>query len=443
MTLKSRFIFTAALLYAAMGVLAWQLLTYNKWMFVAAEALILVSLVLTVRLYTAFVRPLNLIAAGVESIKDRDFSIKFLETGQKEVDQLISVYNQMMDELRQERVVQTEKHFLLERLIEASPSGIILLDTHDRVAGVNPAAAGLLQTSGKDVVGKPLTELPGHWGHSLPKLPKDEQRIIRPNGIQTYRCRKIRFLDRGYHRYFLLVEELTQELLEKERNAYEKLIRMMSHEINNSIGAVNSILNSFSYFSPQLNQDTQPDFDEALQVCITRNQNLAGFMANFANVVRIPPPVKHATDLHQLLHSIHRLMLPSFERKQVTWEWELAEQIESVGLDVQQMEQVLINVVKNALEATEAGGWVNVKTVANPPQLLIQDNGKPISPEVQEKLFSPFFSTKANGQGIGLTMVREILLHHGFPFSLQTDAEDITTFHIAFAEVGPLASARS
>ncbi|WP_205503577.1 sensor histidine kinase [Rufibacter psychrotolerans] len=432
MTLRNKFILAAVLLHVALVVLAWQLLDYNKWLFVAAEVLIASSIFLTSKLYTSFVRPLNLIAAGIESIKDRDFSIKFMETGQKEVDQLISVYNQMMDELRQERVVQTEKHFLLERLIEASPSGIILLDTHDRVAGLNPAAATLLQTSGKNMVGKPLTELPHHWGNSLPKLPKDEQRIIRPNGIQTYRCRKIRFLDRGYHRYFILVEELTQELLEKERNAYEKLIRMMSHEINNSIGAVNSILNSFSYFAPQLNEDTRPDFDEALQVCITRNQNLAGFMANFANVVRIPPPTKHETDLHQLLQSIHRLMLPSFERKQVCWQWDLAEAVPPIAMDVQQMEQVLINVVKNALEATEPEGWVKVQTIASPPQLLIQDNGQAISPEVQEKLFSPFFSTKANGQGIGLTMVREILLHHGFRFTLQTGPDGVTTFHIQF-----------
>ncbi|WP_225986815.1 PAS domain-containing sensor histidine kinase [Rufibacter sp. LB8] len=423
---------TATLLYAAMGFLAWQLLQYDKWLFIACEALILLSLVLTAKLYTAFVRPLNLMAAGIESIKDRDFSIKFLDTGQPEVDQLIAVYNQMMDELREERVVQTEKHFLLERLIEASPSGIILLDTHDRVAGVNPAAVTLLQASGKEVVGKPLTELPNHWGKSLSELPKDAQRVLRPNGIQTYRCRKIRFLDRGYHRYFILLEELTQELLEKERNAYEKLIRMMSHEINNSIGAVNSILQSFSYFSPQLNANTQPDFDEALQVCITRNQNLAGFMANFANVVRIPVPHKQETDLHALLHSIHRLMQPSFERNSVRWEWELTEQMPPVSLDVQQMEQVLINVVKNALEATEPHGWVKVKTNASPPQLLIQDNGKAITPEVQEKLFSPFFSTKANGQGIGLTMVREILMQHGFAFSLETGSDGVTTFQIQF-----------
>ncbi|MBA9076168.1 sensor histidine kinase [Rufibacter quisquiliarum] len=432
MTLRSKFVLVAVLLYGAMLVLAWQLVAYNRWLFVAAEVLIVASLLFTVKLYTSFVRPLNLIAAGVESIRDRDFSIKFLKTGQKEVDQLVEVYNQMMEELRQERVVQTEKHFLLERLIEASPSGIILLDSHDRVAGLNPAAAVLLQASGRDLVAKPLADLPGHWGASLGKLPKDEQRIIRPNGIQTYRCRKIRFLDKGYHRYFILIEELTQELLEKERNAYEKLIRMMSHEINNSIGAVNSILHSFAYFSPQLDPGTRPDFDEALQVCITRNQNLAGFMANFANVVRIPPPTKQPVSLHELLHSIQRLMLPSVERKGVLWHWELDSVSPTVEVDVQQLEQVLINVVKNAVEAVEEGGWVKVKTVANPPQLLIQDNGQGIAPEVQEKLFSPFFSTKANGQGIGLTMVREILLQHGFPFSLQTGADGVTTFQTQF-----------
>ena len=128
MTLRIKFILFAVVVHATLLILTYHFLLQINILFLAAEALIVVSLIITFQIYRAFVRPLNLIAAGIESIKEKDFTVKFLKTGQPEVDQLIDVYNLMMEQLRQERVSQNEKQYLLERLIQASPSGIIMLD---------------------------------------------------------------------------------------------------------------------------------------------------------------------------------------------------------------------------------------------------------------------------------------------------------------------------
>nr|GFC24659.1 hypothetical protein [Tanacetum cinerariifolium] len=140
----------------------------------------------------------------------------------------------------------------------------------------------------------------------------------------------------------------------QEKQTYEQLIRLMAHEVNNSIGAVNSLLGSFRHYAPQLASADQIDFAQALEVSIARNTQLADFVASYARLVRLPPPAPHPTDLHALLRDLGHLLAPQSAAQGVAWHWELA----------------------------QAG---------------------PLS-EVSQQLFTPFFSTKAGGQGIGLTL---------------------------------------
>jgi two-component system nitrogen regulation sensor histidine kinase NtrY len=432
MTLKVKFILFALAVHGTLLFLTIHFLRTNHVYFILSEILILVSVILTVGLYRNFVRPLNLIAAGVESIKEKDFTVKFLPTGQPEVDKLIEVYNLMMDQLRQERVNQQEKNFLLEQLIQASPSGIIILDFDNHIQSVNPAAQRWLQRPVSEIIGKNLEELPGQWKLELPALQEGEARIFHINGIRTYRGQRSYFIDKGFPRYFILVEELTEDIIKKEKYAYEKIIRMMSHEVNNSIGAINSILGTFKSFTPQLQEEYQPDYEEALDVSIERNKNLAAFMANYAKMVRLPAPQKELCDIHQVLKAVFRLMQYQVQDRNIAWHWHLAEEPLLIPADVQQLEQVLINIVKNAMESIAVNGEISICTQLQPPRLIIADNGAGIPETVRQQLFTPFFSTKKNGQGIGLTMIRDILLNHNFPFSLETDKDLITRFTINF-----------
>ncbi|MCX2741169.1 sensor histidine kinase [Pontibacter anaerobius] len=432
MTLRTKFILFAVFIHGLLLALAWFLLQQNKYLFLGIELLILGSIYITFQLYRSFFKPLMLIRAGIESIKDKDFSTKFMAVGQQDLDELVKVYNRMIDQLRQERVAQAEKHFLLDKLIQASPAGIILLGFDNQVESINPAAQRYLGQKAEELRGKHISQLPDAWARQLKDLPTGQSTTFRINGIWTYRCHRAHFLDRGFQHYFILIEELTEAILQNERQAYEKVIRVMSHEVNNTTGAINSILGSLGFYTSQLQPEDQEDFAHVLQVATERNTNLSRFMANFAEVVRLPQPKKVPTDVHVLLQNLHRLLQPELQRRQINLQWQLAPEPLEVPLDAQQLEQVLLNILKNAMEAIGTDGEITVQTNASPKQLCITDSGGGIPEQVQAHLFTPFYTTKANGQGIGLTMVRDILVNHGFGFSLSSDNSHHTTFQIKF-----------
>ncbi|AKD03924.1 ATP-binding protein [Pontibacter korlensis] len=432
MTLRTKFILFAVFIHGLLLALAWFVLQQNKYLFLGMELLVLASAYTTIHLYRSFFKPLTLIRAGIESIKDKDFSTKFMAVGQQDLDELVNVYNRMIDQLRQERVAQAEKHFLLDKLIQASPAGIILLGFDNQVESINPAAERFLGQQAGTLTGEHVSQLPEVWARELKDLATGQSTTFRINGIWTYRCHRAHFLDRGFQHYFILIEELTEAILQNERQAYEKVIRVMSHEVNNTTGAINSILGSLGYYANQLQPDDREDFEHVLQVATQRNTNLSRFMANFAEVVRLPEPKKTPIDVHALLQNLHRLLEPELQKRNISIQWQLTPQPLVVLLDAQQLEQVLLNILKNAMEAIGKDGEIQLSTSSSPPQLCITDSGGGIPEHVQAHLFTPFYTTKANGQGIGLTMVRDILVNHGFGFSLSSGSTEQTTFTIKF-----------
>lgn len=433
MKLRRKFFTFAFLIHAVLVLLSLLLLSQSKYLFVAAELLILVSLAVTIHLYKSFLKPLDILSAGVESIKDQDFSMTFVETGQVELDRLIDVYNRMIEQLRNERIRQREQHFFLERLVEATPIAVIILDLDEKVMMLNPAARDLLGVEADEVLGRSLTQFTEMPGAALGGMKAGETRIVNVSGMKTYKCRASHFLDRGFHRQFILIEEFTREILTAQKRAYEKVIRMMSHEINNSVGAVNSILHSALNYAPQLTAEDRQDFGHVVRVAIDRNNGLNKFMANFADVIRIPPPAKEHYDLHDVLRAVHLLMSTEGEKRNIAWVWDLSPSPFMVHIDVRQIEQVLVNIIKNAVEAIDSRGTITVRTTSAKPRMLrIIDDGPGFPPEKQSQLFTPFFSTKKNGQGIGLTLIREILVNHGFDFNLSATGAGRTEFWIKF-----------
>jgi len=412
--------------------LAAQARTTNAALFIGCEVVLLGSLGLAWQLYRGFMQPMRLIEAGTAALHAQDFNLRFTSVGQPGLDQLIDVYNHMLDALRQERVSQHEQSVLLERLIQASPAGILILTFDQQIASVNAAAAAALGSPAVTLVGQAVATLPAPWGSMLAELSSGQPQTVRLPGGQTYRAAAAHFLDRGFQRRFVVLEELTQEIRAQEKQTYEQLIRLVAHEVNNSIGAVNSLLGSFRYYAPQLAPADQADFSQALEVSIARNTQLADFVAGYARLVRLPPPAPHPTDLHALLRDLGHLLAPQSAAQGVAWHWELAhEEPLLVQADSQQLTQALLNVAKNALEAIgPAGGNVWVRTTVQPLALCIANDGVPLSTEVSQRLFTPFFSTKAGGQGIGLTLVRDILLAHGFAFRLATAADGRTAFQV-------------
>jgi signal transduction histidine kinase len=243
-------------------------------------------------------------------------------------------------------------------------------------------------------------------------------------------------MDRGFPRAFYLLEELTEELRQTERSAYEKLIRMMSHEVNNSVGASSSLLQSSLAYARQLAPEDRDDFERALQIAIDRMEQLNAFMRGFADVVRLPQPALQPTDVREMLARIETLTAATRRARGITWTWEGNPTLPPQAVDPVQMEQALVNIVKNGIEAAGDGGRVTIRLGIDGrrPWLVVEDSGPGIPDEIRAHLFTPFFTSKPDGQGIGLTMVQEILAGHRLDFSLEGPPGGPTRFTIVFPE---------
>lgn len=424
--LRTRYILFITTLHVVLVFLAFKWLNENKLYFIASEILILISIIVSVQIYRDFSKPIDFVRSGIEAIKDKDFTIKFVPTGKNEVDVLIEVYNLMIDQLREERVKLNEQHFFLEKLIEASPIAILIFDFDDRISQVNAKARKQFQQEAGYFIGKKLRELDLSLLNQLEDLQDGDSKTVKINGVETYKVQRSHFMDQGFRRSFLMIEELTEDILESEKKAYGKVIRMMAHEVNNTLGATDSILQTTRQY---LSADSFLDLREALGVASDRNQKLATFMRNFADVVRLPPPKKEKADIAGLLKNVGIFMRSLAAQKEISLSVNLPEEHEFyINVDVNQIEQVFVNVVKNAIDACRPGNGIVMEITEN--QILIKNNGLPISEEISGQLFNPFFSTKKDGQGIGLTLTREILLNHGFSFSLTSGIDGWTVFMI-------------
>lgn len=438
MSLKLRqrfFLYLAGshILFACGGFLA--LAAHPIWL-LALEGVLALSLGAGVWLVRRSFGTLDLIRSGAEFIADRDFTCHFSPTGQAEMDQLVEVYNTMADQLRRERQNLQEQHFFLQKVIDASPLGILTLDFDGCLDLVNPAAARILQRDALSMRGSRLQDLDSAFAMALSELKVDETRVHTIGGWRLIRCHRAQFFDRGFPRQVLLLEELTDELRQSEKAAYEKLIRMMSHEVNNTVASTGSLLESCLSFAPQIDCEDRSDYEMALRAVIGRAAELNRFMQGYADVVRLPAPTVNPCDLTALMEDIHILFRAEFERRRIAWITEPSPALPLVSLDRNQMERALINIVRNAMESMEENGTFTVRIQATTENggavLTMSDTGAGIPPDVADRIFTPFFSTKPNGQGIGLTLVREILEGHRFPFSLESRSPGLTEFTIHF-----------
>jgi two-component system, NtrC family, nitrogen regulation sensor histidine kinase NtrY len=431
-TLRARIAAYLIVLHLIFAGLAVFLFLNNPFWLLAVEVVFAISLVVGIRLTRDTFRNLGFAAEGLRLIRDEEFTSRFIEVGQPEIDDLIGVYNRMVDHLRDERVRLAEQHHFLSQVLQVSPSGIVILDFDHRVATMNPAAERLLDTAAAGIIGQRIESLESPLAAALSTLEPGEARVVGLRGARRVKCQHGTFIDRGFVRSFLLVEELTEELRQFERAAYEKLIRVMSHEVNNTVAASNSLLHSSLNYAGQLDAASRQDFTEAIGIVIERTGQLNAFMRGFADVFRLPPPLLQPRDLVAVLEGIVRLLSAKPDAAGIVWRWDLDDSAVWVPMDRGQLEHALLNVLKNAVEAIDGEGTITLKVASRSgrPALVIEDSGPGISPEALANLFTPFFSTKPHGQGIGLTLVQEILTGHGFDYTLERTVEDTTRFTI-------------
>ena len=264
---------------------------------------------------------------------------------------------------------------------------------------------------------------------ALPSLAPGESKLITLAGARRLKVWHAEFRDRGFAKTFYLLEELTEELRLTEKTAYEKLIRMMSHEVNNSVGAVRSLLESVLRYAEQIGPDDRGDFTNALTIAAARIESLNRFMTGFADVVRLPPPNPRDVKLADVIDDIATLLAPELEQRRIALRLDVARDA-VVRVDQSQFEHVIINVIRNGIEAIGEEGEIAISW--RDDVLSIADTGHGIEPAARDELFTPFFTTKREGRGLGLTIVSEILTNHHLPFTLQNREGGGAEFRVRF-----------
>ena len=313
--------------------------------------------------------------------------------------------------------------------------GVIQCDLDGNMTSMNPAARKMLSPSVEE---------------AIRALPLGETTTVRiPGGPQLFRISHLSFPDRGFQHPFFLIESLTSEIRLAEKAAYERVIRMIAHEVNNTVAGIISLGGEAS----------------------ERLTALSSFVSRFAEVVKIPQPQLQLCDLSEEVEACRPFLENLCTQAHVHIDFCLTDEAVPVHLDTVLFQQVLINIVKNAVEAasplragtgpapTGERGVITIKTetadvqvqevitplspwrgvggeagqVGGGATLVITDNGHGIPPSIAKNLFTPFFSTKPQGQGLGLLLIRDILTAHHCTFNLLTDPEDhLTRFTIQF-----------
>ena len=401
----------------------------NLIYFYIGEGLVLFILCYLPFFYRKIVKPLNSIGSGMELLREQDFSSRLSPVGQYEADRIVNVFNRMMEQLKNERLRLREQNNFLDLLIKASPMGVILTTLDEDLSELNPMAQKMLGVRQEDVLGKKMNEIDSPLAAELANVPKGETATVRLNDSNIYRCTHSSFIDRGFQHPFFLIESLTDEVMKAEKKAYEKVIRMIAHEVNNTTAGITSTLDTVEQALSA--EEGMDDICDVMRVCIERCFSMSRFITRFADVVKIPEPTLTPVDLNDLAFTCKRFMEGMCADRNIKLRLEIDETLKEVKMDASLFEQVLVNIIKNAAESIEKDGEIIVRTLS-PATIEVVDNGKGISKEVEAKLFSPFFSTKPNGQGIGLIFIRKVLMRHGCTFSLRTYADGLTRFRILF-----------
>lgn len=431
MRIKSFFIILALILLALSGALAYWAthLPDSRLPYYIMEGTIAFILIYLIVFYNKIVKPMHTIGNGMELLREQDFSSRLSPVGQHEADRIVNIFNRMMDQLKNERLRLREQNHFLDLLIQASPMGVIITDLDGNISQANPMAIKMLGIHLESLLNKPIEKIDSPLASELAALSKEETRVVRLNDANIYRCTFTFFIDRGFQHPFYLIERMTDEVIRAEKKAYEKVIRMIAHEVNNTTAGITSTLDTVEQALA-----TEKDMEEicdVMHVCTERCFSMSKFITRFADVVKIPEPLLSRNSLNETASTCVRFMEGLCNDHHIQLTLQCAPDVGDVNLDTSLFEQVLVNIIKNAVESIGQDGEIRITTTA-PASLEVADNGPGISKETEEKLFSPFFSTKPHGQGIGLIFIREVLNRHGCTFSLRTYNDGWTRFRISF-----------
>lgn len=378
--------------------------------------------------------PLHTLSGLLEALREGDYSMR--GSSRSALGDLVFNFNALADRLHQERLRFEESTYLLGKTLASLDSAVLVFDDQARLRLLNPAAQRLLGDSRERLFGRSAGELGlAMW---LDGAAVRVQAHVFPGCSGRFEVRRSALRSGGRPGHLLLVNDMSAVLRDEERKAWQRLLRVLGHEVNNSLAPIRSVTATLGGMLARdtLPEDWREDFGHGLEVVGHRAESLGRFLASYSQLARLPAPTRRPLDVASL---VRELVMLERHPSVVAIEGPSA----STEADRDQLAQALINLIRNAREAYEgihemgridrdaaaggaamhAGVRVRWRTDVTCVYVEVEDDGP--GPPPSENLFVPFFTTKPDGSGIGLALARQIAEGHdgGLTLETRTDAQ--------------------
>ena len=356
----------------------------------------------------------------IKSILQQDFSTHFSSISNKNHEPLIKLYNQ----LKERQFEKTSQEMIFRNLLDTLDSGVLILNQKHEDWKVF-----LMNNYFSELFAIPKVS---DWNHIRNFIPSVFEEVEKTKYLDTKASVNIRFQNENFQTfvmqtsrttfynqdYFVLILDPIQKIIDKkEKESWINLMNVISHELMNSLTPIQSLSNSLQSITTQENLDKEDieDLQNGLQTISNRSNHLQFFVENYRKLASLPSPQKQMTDLSMLVSECLSVMQPVLKSENIA----LHTEIEKVYLEVdrQQLEQVFINLITNSIYSLKniSDKEISIQLAQKDKRISIQitDNGQGVEKEIEKKLFLPFFTTRKEGAGIGLTLSKNVVEAHG------------------------------